>query len=45
MDTPKFENLQGAEAAKKIKELAEAARVGLMITNLADGHTEGGCKG
>lgn len=29
-----MENLNGAEAAKKIKELAEAALTGLMITNL-----------
>ena len=36
MDTPKQENLQGTDAAKKIKELAEAARVGLMITNLKE---------
>ncbi len=34
MDTPSKENLSGAEAAKKIKELAEAARTCLMITNL-----------
>lgn len=34
MNTPKQENLQGTEAAKKVKELAEAARVGLMMTNL-----------
>lgn len=34
MDTPTKENLNGAEAAKKIKELAEAARICLMITNL-----------
>lgn len=36
MDTPKQENLHGTEAAKKIKELAEAARVGLMMTNLKE---------
>jgi general stress protein 26 len=34
MVTPKQENMQGAEAIKKIRELAEAARVCLMITNL-----------
>jgi general stress protein 26 len=34
MDTPNFENLQGGEAAKKIKELAEAARTCMMITKL-----------
>jgi general stress protein 26 len=34
MDTPKQENLQGSEAAKKIKEMAEAARTCFMMTDL-----------
>lgn len=34
MDTPKYDNLQGSEAIKKIQELAEAARTCMMITKL-----------
>jgi general stress protein 26 len=36
MNTPKMEHLHGGAAAGKIKELAEAARTCLMITNLKE---------